>query len=121
MNVLLVDDEPSMLRMMKIMLQSSGFNVFDALHAKDAMLLAEENRVDVLVTDVVLDENDTDGFTLARSILAGYPNTPVVFISGFPTDFESKRHEFGRCTFLQKPFQKTQLVQAIVELSTQTA
>ena len=116
MNVLLVDDEPTILKMMKTMLQSVRFQVFDALHAKGALVLAQDNKIDILVCDIVLDK-DMDGFTLARSIQTDYPNMAVVFISGFPTDFEDLRHDFGRCALLQKPFQKADLINAIVELA----
>jgi len=116
MNVLLVDDEPGMLKMMKTMLQSNGLQVFDVLHAKDAMLAAQDHRIDVLVADLVLG-TDMDGFTLARWIVAEHPNLPVLFISGYPTEFESKRRDFRKCTFLQKPFRKADLVSAIAELA----
>jgi YesN/AraC family two-component response regulator len=116
MNVLLVDDERIMLKMMKIMLQSKGFQIFDAGNGRDALMLAQNNKIDLLITDVVLDK-DLDGFALARRVVMEHPNIPVLFMSGFLTDFEANREAFGRCAFLQKPFQKADLVNAIAELA----
>jgi DNA-binding NtrC family response regulator len=112
MNVLLVDDEAMMRKMVKIALQKNGFQVFDAATGADALALAQAHRIDVLVTDVVMDD-DMDGWSLASSLVERYPRLPVVFMSGYPTDLANKRQEYARCTFLAKPFQPGDLMQAI--------
>ena len=111
MNVLLVDDEPMMRKMVKLTLQKRGFQVFDTGTCADAVAVAEEYPIDVLVTDLVLGE--MDGWTLARLLAERQPALPIVFTSGYPVDFESKRQHHACCTFLPKPFQPQDLMQAI--------
>ena len=99
---------------MKMMLQSRGFRVFESDDGVGALALAHEHEIDVLVTDIVM--KDMDGWTLARLLAANRPDLPVLFVSGYPTDLESARQQYGKCTFLAKPFQKTELIAAISEL-----
>jgi two-component system cell cycle sensor histidine kinase/response regulator CckA len=115
MNVLLVDDESMMRKMVKLALQKRGFAVFDAASGADALALSKEHAIDLLVTDVVMGE--MDGTTLAHSIVERRPDLPVLFISGYPMDFEVERRHYSRCGFLRKPFQTGELVNAITELS----
>jgi len=115
MNVLLVDDEAMMRKMMKASLQKRGFQVFDVANGADALALSQQQQIDVLVTDVVMD--DMDGWTLALSLLERYPGLPVLFTSGYPVDFEKHHQKYGRCAFLPKPFQPGDLADAIAELT----
>src|SRR5690242_3605566 len=115
MNVLLVDDEATIRKLTKRMLQSRGVEVFDAASGEDALALSEKHAIDVLVTDMVMD--GMDGAALAESLLARHPDLPVLFISGYPVDFENERRRFARCAFLAKPYQSADLMQAINDLA----
>jgi len=119
MNILLVDDETMMRKMVKLTLQKRGFQVFDAAGAAEALALSQQHQIDVLVTDVVLE--GMDGWTLARSLVERNPDLPIVFMSGYPIDFEDDREQCGRWAFLPKPFQPSELMGAISELSGVTA
>ena len=113
MNVLLVDDEPMMRKMVKVMLQKRGFQVFDAANGPAAIALAEQHPMDVLVTDIVME--GIDGWTLAVSLAERHNGLPIVFTSGCPVDFEAQRPKHLRCAFISKPFQPEQLLDAIAE------
>jgi CheY-like chemotaxis protein len=115
MNILLVDDEAMMRKMVKLTLQKRGFQVFDAAAGSQAIALAEQHPIDILVTDIVMD--DMDGWTLAGSLTQRHPGLPVVFTSGYPVDFEDERPKDVHCTFLSKPFQPVDLVNAISDLT----
>ena len=114
MNVLLVDDESLMRKMVKLALQKRGFQVFDAASGVDALALAQQHQIDILVTDVVME--GMDGWTLARSLRERYPDLPVLFMSGYPTDFAAARQKYSPCVFLPKPFQPAALMDTISEL-----
>jgi len=115
MNVLLVDDEPTIRKMMKAMLQSRGFRIIDAGSGADALALSQQYPIDLLVTDVVM--GDMDGATLAHSLVERNPNLPVLFISGYPMDFEKERRLYARSNFLPKPFQASELIHAVRDLT----
>jgi CheY-like chemotaxis protein len=115
MNVLLVDDEPLMRKMVKLTLQKRGFQVFDASSGIDALVLSQEHPIDVLVTDVVME--DMDGWHLAHAIAEQHPDMPIVFTSGCPVDFEDERCKYAHCAFLAKPFQPGDLMKAISDVA----
>ena len=115
MKVLLVDDDAMLRRMLKIGLEGHGFQVLDASSGAEALALAQTQPIDVLVADVVM--GYMDGWTLAASLVKQYPDLPVLFISGYTVDFESKRQLYPRSAFLQKPFLIGKLVDAIADLS----
>jgi CheY-like chemotaxis protein len=111
MTVLLTDDEPNIRKMMRLMLQSGGFQVLEAANGDEALALAEKHAFDVLVTDVVLE--GMSGSALARSLQERHPDLPILFVSGHPMDFGAEPQEYRRCAFLPKPFQKGQLLEAV--------
>ncbi len=117
MKILLVDDETTIRNMMRKMLQSRGLQVFDAATGREALALSEQHSIDVLVSDMVME--DMDGSTLASSLEQRNPALPVLFVSGYPMDIETERRRHGRCAFLAKPFQASDLLNAISALSAQ--
>lgn len=115
MNVLLVDDEATMRKMVKVTLQKRSFQVFDAANALDALTLSQQHQIDVVVTDIVMKE--MDGWALADLLARQRPGLPVVFMSGYPIDFEKERQKYSPCAFLSKPFQPGALMNAIFEVT----
>ena len=115
MTILLVDDEDNLRRFLKLVLKSAGFEVVEASNGAEALKLSEKRQIDVLVTDVVM--SDMDGITLAHSLVSLKPGLPVVFISGYPMDFEAERQRHPRCAFLPKPFPANKLVRTITSLA----
>src|SRR5690242_11226837 len=108
MNVLLVDDEPMMRKMVKRTLEKRGIHVLDAGSGAEALTLSQQHPVDVLVTDVVM--NDMDGWTLAQVFSEQYPQIPVLFTSGYPVDLAREHPQCGRWSFLPKPFHPADLM-----------
>ena len=110
-NILVVDDDFSVLTMIKAMLESSDYNVAGARNADVAVSIAErKNKLDLLLTDVVMP--DVDGPNLAEKILTIHPNAKVIFMSGYPL----KTYDSDNLTqvgFLPKPFDSRRLLDAI--------
>ena len=117
--VLVVDDEATMRKMVRLVLQKAGFQVFDTANGTDAIVVAQQHPIDVLVTDVVMDE--MDGWAVAHSLVKRQPDLPVLFISGYPVDFEFFKQQHARCAFLPKPFQLGELTDAIGDLAGRVA
>jgi two-component system cell cycle sensor histidine kinase/response regulator CckA len=113
--VLLVDDEDSLRRFLKKVLQRAGrFEVVEASTSADALAFAQSNHFDVLVTDVFLDE--VNGPSLAHFIVERQPSMLVVFMSGYPFDIEAEQRRLPNCAFLRKPFPPQILVTTIQDL-----
>jgi two-component system, cell cycle sensor histidine kinase and response regulator CckA len=112
MNILLVDNDHSLRRFLKVVLKSGGFEVVEASNAIEALRLAEKHQIDMLVTDVVM--AGMDGLILAHCLPK---RLPVVFISGYPMDFEAEHRRRPRCAFLPKPFPANALLNTLTSLS----
>ncbi len=101
--VLLVENEPSLLRVAKSMLERLGYRVLTASAPSEALALAD-TPFDLLLTDVVLPEFGGD--ELARRLRAARPELRCLFMSGSP------RAE-GEQPFLAKPFSLVALATAV--------
>jgi PAS domain S-box-containing protein len=103
--ILLVEDEPALLKGVGRMLAIQGYAVVAASTPGEAMRLAREHpgEIDLLVTDVVLPE--MDGRQLARNVLALYPQVKRLFMSGCSADVVAHRGVLEEgVAFIQKPF-----------------
>ncbi len=111
--VLLVEDEETVRRVLNRALRGATFTAFVASGATEARRLMEEHGpFDVLVTDVVMP--DVDGPELARELRARHPELRVLFVSGYSQEFPlDDRANDASVAFLQKPFQPSELVDAV--------
>ncbi|MCJ8501061.1 GAF domain-containing protein [Desulfatitalea alkaliphila] len=103
--ILLVEDEPSVLRMTTLMLQRLGYTVLPAGTPGAAIeqARAHAGRIDLLMTDVVMPE--MNGRDLAEHLLSLYPEMRRLFMSGYTADVIAHQGvlEAG-VSFIQKPF-----------------
>ena len=90
-NLLLVEDEPAVRRMLSDSLRESGYVVTEAGNATEALGLLDrsESGIDMLVTDVVMPGGS--GVDLAQRISEARPNLPVLYLSGYAGKELSKR------------------------------
>lgn len=111
--VLVVDDEPVVLRMMERVLSAEGYEVHTASNGLRALELATGLPVPpaVMVSDVRMDP--VDGPDLARLMLRASPGTRVLFVSGYPADPD---HGPLLGPLLRKPFSPDQLTQAVAAI-----
>ena len=114
--ILLVEDEPSILRISQKMLENLGYEVVVAKSPIDALTLVEAYRgeIHLLITDVVMPE--MNGRDLAGRIQTLYPKLKILFMSGYTADVIAHRGilEDG-VFFMQKPFTKQELAARVRE------
>ena len=110
--VLMVDDDPQMLRLMRAMLGPQDVNVLAAPRPSDALRICGEERVDVLISDVSMPE--MDGNKLAERVWKLQPGVRVLLISGEVNEAPAVRG--GRVRFLKKPFFPADLVKLLREM-----
>ena len=103
--VLLVEDEPAILALGKMMLERLGYRVLTAGTPGKALALAEEhsNEIQLLITDVVMPE--MNGRNLADRLQSISPGIRDLFMSGYTAEVIADRGilEEG-LNFIQKPF-----------------
>jgi PAS domain S-box-containing protein len=103
--ILLVEDEPSILRMTRMMLERKGYTVLTATTATEAMEKAKNHSIsiDLLMTDVVMPE--MNGRDLAVKLMELYPNIKLLFMSGYTADVIARQGVLDDgVAFIQKPF-----------------
>lgn len=112
--ILVVDDDLSVLGVIKVMLESGNYNILLAHSAELALRFVEREdlAIDLMLTDVMMPE--VSGPDLAEKVLAIRPNIKVLFMSGF-TDSEVVRVKVldRALGFLPKPFTSDGLVDRI--------
>ena len=112
--VLIVDDDPDILRLVEFRLRKGGHRVVAVPGGPDALAVVDERGApDVVVLDVTMPE--MDGFETLRRLRAldGLAELPAIFLSArvLPEDVEAGRA--AGATYLTKPFSAVALLQAI--------
>ncbi|MBU1172334.1 MAG: PAS domain S-box protein [Proteobacteria bacterium] len=108
--ILLVEDEPAILRMTGKMLRTQGYTVIEARTPGEAIYLAREHtgELHMLLTDVVMPE--MNGRDLAHNLLMLYPNIKRLFMSGYTANVIAPHGVLDHGVhFIQKPFSKNEL------------
>lgn len=103
--ILLVEDEPEMLRLITKLLRRQGYTVLSAATPGQAMGHAEacRGKIDLLVTDVVMPE--MNGRDLAEKLKSGHPELRYLFMSGYTADVIAHHGVLDeKVHFIQKPF-----------------
>jgi len=110
--VLLVDDDPTILRLLEVNFRLEGFETRSAACGEDAVAMAAE-RPDAIVLDVTLP--DMDGHDVYERIRGdpSLPPIPIVFLSARVRDEELARYGASSVRFVAKPFDTAALVQTV--------
>jgi CheY-like chemotaxis protein len=108
--VLLADDHADDLNVTAKTLVDAGYRVFKTTTAQDAMdIFRKHNKnIELYVLDALLSDLQKQG--LVAEIIKDNPNANIVLTSGFSRDFVRKRMPPGSWTFLQKPYETSQLL-----------
>ena len=104
-NVLLVDDDLEMLGLLQEGLagHADAFAVLTAGDGAEALECLRHHNVSLVVTDLKMPH--MDGFELLAAILEGYPDIPVIVMSGFSAPgLESTARRGGAVGYIAKPF-----------------
>lgn len=112
--ILTVDDSVAMRQMMSATLTGAGYEVVQASNGRDALQIATEQPVDLVITDVNMPQ--MDGIALVRALraLAGYRTKPLLFLT---TESAAARkiegREAGATGWMLKPFNDERLLATI--------
>jgi len=101
--ILVVDDEPIVIRSAKRILGAEGYDVEGASGGREAIIMMEKKNYDLVLTDLKMPE--VDGITLMRWIRKSRPETGIVVITGYPSQETIKEAlELGIIDYVPKPF-----------------
>jgi len=103
--ILLVEDEEVVRRMARLILESRGYRVLEAVEGQDALRVFCEHagEIDLMLTDVIMP--GMSGRVLAERVAALCPELPVLYMSGYTDDAIVRHGLLGdQLEFIQKPF-----------------
>jgi two-component system response regulator GlrR len=111
-SLLLVDDDPDLLRLLAIRLKANSYGVTAVESGQRALASIAASRPDLVLTDLRMD--GMDGMALFQEIQASYPGLPVIILTAHGTIPDAvaatKRGVFG---YLTKPYDAEQLLAQI--------
>jgi len=110
--ILVVDDAPKTLEVIKRNLTAKDFTVFTAPGVPEAIKMLESTSFDLVITDLKM--HKVSGLDLIRHIRENYNNIEVMMITGYPTiEGAVKAVKTGAEEFLAKPFTDEELYSAV--------
>ncbi len=117
--LLLVDDDMSILLIMKTSLAEANFQVQSAESGADALKMLKKNKYDLLITDILMPE--IDGLAVIDEAIAENPDISILAISGGGAhkdggDLLDAALTSGADAILQKPFRPDELVRTVKAL-----
>lgn len=101
--ILVVDDEPKMRRVLEIMLQKMGHRVLSAGNGIEALAIFRDHAIDLVITDLRMPE--MDGIELLAALRTQESDVPVIVITAhgtIETAVTAMKH--GACDYLLRPF-----------------
>ncbi|MGX9237977.1 two-component system response regulator GlrR [Pantoea ananatis] len=113
-HLLLVDDDPSLLKLLGMRLTSEGYQVTTAASGPDALRLLQKEKIELVISDLRMDE--MDGLALFAEIQKRHTGLPVIILTAHGSIPEAvAATQQGVFSFLTKPVDRDALYKAIDE------
>ncbi len=114
-SVLVIDDEPQIIKALGVNMQARGYQMYAAANVKDGLAIASERSPDVVIVDLGLP--DRDGMTVISS-LRSWSNVPILVLSGrSDSKYKIQALEIGADDYITKPFDVEELFARIQAVS----
>ena len=111
-DVLVIDDDPMMCRIIHRMLSDEQHKVQTSQSVADALAAIEQKHFDAYVIDFKLP--DGSGLDVAERVRSKWGATPIILISGYDPNVVALRAEkLGISEFLQKPFSRNTICETV--------
>src|SRR5687767_2103235 len=112
--VLIVDDEPNLRKILAAQLSRDGYDVLLAEDGEQGLALLKEHHIDLVITDLKMPK--VDGMTLLREAITEQPELPIVMITAHGTvDTAVEALKLGAFDYLTKPFDKDEVRQIVAK------
>jgi DNA-binding response OmpR family regulator len=115
--ILIVDDNPSVLKLLNISLSKAGYEIVEAENGEEAFESANENLPDLIISDIMMPQ--MDGLELCWMIRENskVPMVPFIFLTSFDDpETEVKGFRAGADKYLNKPIERKDLLSKVQEL-----
>ena len=100
--VLIVDDDPIILNIVKEQISAYGFQPILASNGEEALKICPTNKIDLLLTDIMMP--GINGIDLAKQFITRDPKIKILFMSGIMCPSIAHINSGDEGAFVQKPF-----------------
>lgn len=118
--ILIVDDEPNIVLSLDYLVRKKGFTPFIARNGSEALAIAEKEKPNLVVLDIMMP--DIDGYEVCKQIKANasLEHTKIIFLSAKSRQEDiDKGLAMGADQYVTKPFSTKQIMQEIMNLLNQ--
>ena len=117
---MILDDDPDLCTMIKMMLEYKGHGAIEANNEQDARKVLMEKQIDLIIMDMLL--SGTDGTDVCRRLKQDekYSRVPILMFSAHPNAKEACL-KAGADEFISKPFEMNDLLGKIDDFARKTA
>lgn len=113
--ILLVEDEVSIRKFIKINLEREGFEVFEAGSGEEGLEIAEKEKPAIVLLDIMLP--GMDGFEVCDRLRKSFPHLGIIMLTAKAEDYDKIMGlQSGTDDYLTKPFNPTELTLRIKSL-----
>jgi DNA-binding response OmpR family regulator len=111
-NILVVEDQASVVHLLKRYLEQSGYQVYVAYRGKEALEIIAQQHINLVLLDLMLP--DTNGLWLCEELREQNPSLPIIIISAVD-DTASKVQALHSCAddYIVKPFDMEEVLERI--------
>jgi CheY-like chemotaxis protein len=115
--ILVVDDEPNIVKMVKSRLEANGYQVVSAFSGQECLLRAKTEMPDIIVLDIMMPGMDGTQVGQILKLDAATKNIPIIFLTCLVEENEvPKQHVVAGNIILAKPFKAEELLAMIKKI-----
>ncbi|MBN2279155.1 MAG: response regulator transcription factor [Candidatus Marinimicrobia bacterium] len=111
-NILVVDDEEDIRKLISLNLIKNNYNVFEAENGVEALKIVANKDIDMILLDVMMPEKD--GYDVCKDLRKNNNNVPIIFLTAKDSEFDEVLGlELGADDYVKKPFSMKSLMSRI--------
>ena len=118
--ILIIDDEPQIRSMLKLMLERDGYEVAEASDGIEGIRIYRQNPADLIITDLIMPNKD--GIGVIIDLKKEFPNVKIIAMSGGglnkPEGYLKGAKKLGAACTLTKPIDRGEMLKAIKDVLT---
>jgi CheY-like chemotaxis protein len=115
--ILVVDDEPDLLKVTLFRLKKTGYEVYSAADGQEALEIARRVIPDLIILDVYLPTIDGDEIAKILKKNNALKHIPVILISANTNTLDERNRVCGAAGYLAKPFEPEELIGIVKKIA----
>jgi len=116
--ILIIDDEPQIRSMLKLMLEREGYEVVEAPDGVEGIKVYRQNPADLIITDLIMPNKD--GIGMIIDLKKEFPDVNIIAMSGGglnkPDGYLKGAKKLGAACTLTKPIDREEMLKAVKDI-----